>query len=145
MKTQSLIILIICLITVLISSMPDNCFASRDEPVKNQQQTLSPPAITVTINVDLTPDCEALQSCDFEILVFDVTGCAVENQPIDHQDYVYGQPNVFSNLTINNSFIRVCIRVKPGTSCGEPNYAPHCECKLAQSGNMDFDINICTQ
>ena len=145
MKTQSRIFSILILLTVLIMSAPATCIAFADKTDKNQQEFSSPPAITVTINVDLTPDCEALQTCQFEVLVFDVSDCAVENPPIDRKNYTYGQTVVFSNLTIDNAYVKVCVRVKPGTTCTSPNNAPKCVCKPAQSGTMNFDINICPE
>jgi hypothetical protein len=102
------------------------------------------PLIVVDLTVTLDPDCTALHYCDWEVLVFDVSDCSQDNQPIATSDYKYGDPVLFSGLTFSNAKVRVCVRHKPGTpECTYPNYAPQCVCRTINSSTMNIPLDIC--
>jgi hypothetical protein len=129
---------IIGMLTVLShSSFADNQI-NTDEP-----DQLCSPATVVTVTVTLDPDCEALQNCEWEILVFDVSYCTQDTQPIGYALYDYGVDAIFYNLTFNNSKVKVCVRQKPGSSCNDVNYAPKCECRNITNNQMDISLDIC--
>jgi len=141
MKTKTRILFVLFALIVIVSARPTICLGENEIPMK-EQNILCSTLTTVNVSVDLTPDCPAVQYCDWEIYVYDVSDCYVDVQPIDHQDYKYGQTNVF-NLTINNTHVRVCVRPKAGSHCYYENYAPKCECQQVGSGTMYFYLDIC--
>lgn len=144
MKTiQKLLLLSLIMLTVS-SANPYKCFAENGEPIKYANETCSPPT-TITVYVTLLNDCEAIQSCTFEILIFDLPSCSIDNPPIAAKDNQYGTTIDFPNLTFNSAKIMVCVRLKPGYNCsGYTYYAPKCECREVSSSDMDFELDICT-
>ena len=86
-------------------------------------------------------DCLCLQYCQIEIIILDVESCSIDAQPIARQDYSYGQPTVFTDLTISNAKVRICARIKPGTSCGYSFY-PKCDCQNP-SYSMQSYLDVC--
>lgn len=115
--------------------------AGNDEPPANEEEVCSP-LTNVSFTVILDDDCLAMQYCEFEFLVYDLPTCGDDSPPIAHYDYTYNNPTYF-NLTINNNYVRICVRVKPGTTCNYTNYAPKCTCKPTAT-SMTFNFNICS-
>lgn len=142
MKTLKGIFSILYVLILCIIAMSNNCQAGKVLPLITAEQSCSPLSV-VTVTVHLTSDCTAMQNCQFEVLVFDITDCSVDTQPIARQDFVYGYDNIFSNLTINNAYVRVCIRKKTGTTCPYEFYAPKCSCAATSSPSMYFSLDIC--
>jgi hypothetical protein len=143
MKTiQKLLLLSLIMLTV-ISANPYKCFAENGEPIKYANETCSP-LITTNVHVTLLNDCEAVQYCTFEILIFDLPSCSIDNPPIATKDNLYGNTIDFLNLTFNSAKIIVCVRLKPGYNCsGYTYYAPKCECRDVSSSDMYFELDIC--
>jgi hypothetical protein len=142
MKTKTRILLLLYALIVIVSAMPSVCLGENEIPMK-EQNILCSTLTTVNVSVDLTPDCPAVQYCDWEIFVYDVSGCFVDVQPIAVRDYYYGTPTYFYGLTINNAYVRVCVRPKAGSHCYYENNAPKCECQPVGSGTMYFYLDIC--
>jgi len=93
-----------------------------------------------TLRVTLGPtNCEALQYCTIEIQVLDVNSCSVDNTPIAKQYYTYGDDNIFTDLTIDNGYVKVWVKF-----VGQCNYT-HYEkytC-VAPSSSMHVTIDCC--
>jgi len=142
MKTKFKSMLFLLALAGIMNLFSINCFAGKDEPpVVDEQCTLS---TTVELFVTLNPDCTAMDSCQFEILVYDVDVCTQNTPYIAIQDYVYNTTNYFGYLTFNYSQVRVCVRLKPGTHCDYTNYAPKCVCLPLDPPRMILNIDICT-
>ena len=109
------------------------------EPLQEPSMVCSP-LTNVNISVTIGPnDCPALHNCEIEVAVWDITACSIDNQPIVTQAYSYNNSISWSNLSITGPYMRVCVRIKPGTSCHETFY-PHCRCQPVGDLNVTWDV-----
>jgi hypothetical protein len=144
MKTNYIKLHILFFLIGMLTVLSQSSFADNQINTDEPDQACSPSTL-VTIEVKLDPDCKALEECEWEILVFDISDCTHDTQPIATALFVYGQPPItFNNLTFNNNYVKVCVRQKPGSICVPPNYAPKCQCKPINSNFIQFTIDICT-
>jgi len=144
-------ILAISLMSILFTTVGFTIPAGNIWTLENQFQDLTllpsqidaisePPSTVNTLRVTLGPtNCEALQYCTIEIQVLDVNSCSVDNTPIAKQYYTYGDDNIFTDLTIDNGYVKVWVKF-----VGQCNYT-HYEkytC-VAPSSSMHVTIDCC--
>lgn len=124
--------------------IPFSSMAGNDDPPINEDESC-PPSTTISIQVTLDDDCSAMENCSFEFLVFDLPTCGDEGPPVAQSDFLYGtNPTLISNVTINNSWVKVCVRLKPGTHCDYTYYTPKCQFLPLSSSPMKFNLNLCS-
>jgi hypothetical protein len=143
MKTNYIKLHILFFLIGILTVLSQSSFADNQINTDEPDQLCSPSTV-LTLYVTLAPDCIALENCEWEVLVFDVSDCTQDTPLLDSKIYSYNQTLVFSSLTFNNNKVKVCVRQKPGSSCNELNYAPKCVCRNINGTTMDVTIDICT-
>lgn len=95
MKTNYIKLHILFFIIGMLAVLSQSSFADNQINTDEPDQLCSPSTV-VNVIVTLDPDCEALQYCEWEVLVFDISDCTQDSQPIASLPYAYGMEVFFS-------------------------------------------------